>query len=88
MTFATLADDDTFIVVGRYLERCGITNLRHPHTPARFNKTAILRHLMAAALQDALDNPPTPAGQKARHGTGRKRARPTASDNPPTKSRQ
>ena len=70
MNLATLADEETFDLVGAYLERSGVTDLRHPYDATRFNKTAILRHLMAAALQEALDNPPTPAGQKTRHGVG------------------
>ena len=88
MALMTIADDETFVAVGDYLERCGVAGLRHPHASERFNKTAILRHLMATALQDALDHPPAPAGQKTRHGVGGKRPKLASPVDTSTKSRK
>jgi hypothetical protein len=84
----TVTDEETMTLIGEYLERCGVVDLRHPHNANAFNKTAILRYLVAEKLQEALDNPPTPAGHISRHGAGGKRSRSGATSTPATKSRQ
>ena len=88
MTFKTDGDDETFALIGEYLERCGVQDLRHPYNADAFNKTAIVRYLVAEKVQEALDNPPAPAGHISRHGAGGQRAKSSISSNPTTKSRK
>lgn len=64
-------------VIAAYLERLGVEGLRQPHDPARVNKAAVIRYLLAEKLQEALDNPP-PSGDVRRTGPERKQSKPAA----------
>lgn len=63
-------------IVAAYLERLGVEGLRQPHDPARVNKAAVIRYLLAEKLQEALDNPP-PSGDVRRTGPEHKKPKHT-----------
>ena len=50
--------DEAIEVIADYLERMGVTGLRQPHDPETFNKSAVIRYLIAEKLEEVLDNPP------------------------------
>lgn len=71
---------EVYQTVVDYLERQGVDGLRLPHDPEQINKSAVLRWLLLTYHQEALDNPPPPAGTIARSGSSRQQRRPFSSD--------
>jgi hypothetical protein len=84
MSINLFADDDLEIII-EYLERLGVEGLRQVHRPNQINKRAVIRYLIAEKLQDALDNPPEPEGQRHRVGqpTKQRKAPKTSDDQAP-----
>lgn len=81
--------DEALEVIAEYLERLGVDNLRQPNDPEVFNKSAVIRYLIAEKLAEALDNPPTPAGEMKRAGQGQKKKRkPVSFDVSPARLRR
>ena len=77
-----LDETEIYTLVAAYLERLGVEGLRQPHDPARVNKAAVVRYLLAEKLQEALDNPP-PTGAVQRTGPERKKPKaPALNDTP------
>ncbi len=68
MTYAIEDEAEVLATVVEYLERQGVTGLRQPYDPEQLNKSAVLRYLLLQAYEEALANPPTPAGQIKRSG--------------------
>lgn len=80
--------DEALEVIAEYLERLGVNGLRQPNDPDAFNKSAIIRYLIAEKLQEAVDNPPAATGAMKRVGQGTKKKRkPFSFDVSNTKSR-
>ena len=65
--------DEAIEVIADYLERMGVTGLRQPHDPETFNKSAVIRYLIAEKLEEVLGNPPLPDGEMHRVGQGRRK---------------
>ena len=75
-------ETEIYTIVAAYLERLGVDGLRQPHDPARVNKAAVVRYLLAEKLQEALDNPPS-AGAVRRTGPERRKPKaPALNDTP------
>jgi hypothetical protein len=76
---STEADYETYEIIAEYLERCGVEGLRQPHAPEKINKSAVIRHLIAEKLEEAMAHPPLPEGQMRRVGPGKKKKKSTPS---------
>lgn len=73
MTYAIDDEAEVLATVVEHLERLGVTGLRQPYDDTQLNKSAILRYLLLQAYEEALANPPTPAGQIKRSGSASQR---------------
>ena len=79
--------DEALEVIAEYLERLGVDGLRQITNPNTFNKSAVMRYLIAEKLDEAMDNPPTTTGAMKRVGQGQKKHKLVLFDDSTTKSR-
>lgn len=80
--------DEALEVIAEYLERLGVDGLRQINDPNVFNKSAVMRYLIAEKLDEAMDNPPATTGTKKRVGQDTKKKRkPVSFDTSVTKTR-
>ena len=79
--------DEALEVIAEYLERLGVEGLRQINDPNVFNKSAVMRYLIAEKLDEAMDNPPAASGGMKRVGQGQKKRKPVSFDVSTSKTR-